>query len=551
MLPFAVSGGASMTDKIFYNARVYVEKGVYEEAVAIAGGRIQKVGKNDDILSLQSDGTELVDCGGKTLVPGFNDSHMHMFYMAEALTLVPLSGSKSVDELIDRCISFVQQNPRIRETGLFAAGWGIDELGVVPTRKDLDRISTDFPVLLGSNCGHYMSVNSKALEVAGINKDTPQLDGGEFEYDENGEPNGVFKALAQKLVECLQPRFGKEDYKVYLPEVQKTFLAQGITSVQSNDIGYSMENHEEAFNMLKEMEAEGTFKLRYRSQTSFKSVAQAEEFVSRSSHVTNDYEEDPNITFGGLKLLHDGSITGRSAMFSEGYVYDRENKGVVWHTLDYMKGILEIGKKYSVPVIAHAMGEQAIDETIALFEELDQTGSNPNRNALVHCEFTTGEAVKRIIGSNIPILAQPVNFDVYFPFIDEICDKDLQKTSFPFGTIARAGGHVAYGSDAPMIDTNPFHNIYAAVTRKGLTNPQFGEYYPDERIDRETAIDAYTIESAYVEFLEDRKGRIREGYYADMVLLSNDVFTCPEEEIPDIVSDMTVIKGEVVYTRQV
>ena len=150
---------------------------------------------------------------------------------------------------------------------------------------------------------------------------------------------------------------------------------------------------------------------------------------------------------------------------------------------------------------------------------------------------------------DILVYAQPIFIDYDMTIVEPLCGAALAETSYAFGTLLKRGAHLSYGTDCPVESCNPFRNLYTAITRKGVNGEPEGGWYPQECVDRETAIDAYTYESVYAQFLEDRKGRIKEGYYADMVLMSNDIFTCPEKEILDITSELTIVRGEVVYEK--
>ncbi|MDO4395734.1 MAG: amidohydrolase family protein, partial [Clostridia bacterium] len=189
--------------KILYNAKVYVEQNVFEEAVLVDGGYIEAVGKNDEILALKDDDTELIDCEGKTLIPGLNDSHLHFMQFGETLNQVNIEGVTSIDEMVERCQDFLAKYPEKCKNGMHAIGWNQDYFvdgDRLPNRHDLDRISTDFPIVLERVCGHIVSSNTKAIEILGIDGDSPQFPDGEFLIGEDGYPNGIYTANACNVV---------------------------------------------------------------------------------------------------------------------------------------------------------------------------------------------------------------------------------------------------------------------------------------------------------------------------------------------------------------
>ena len=166
---------------------------------------------------------------------------------------------------------------------------------------------------------------------------------------------------------------------------------------------------------------------------------------------------------------------------------------------------------------------------------------------MIHCQITNREILERIKEEKILVFAQPVFLDADMKIVEELCGKELASTSYAFGTLLRNGVHLSYGTDCPVEDCNPFVNLYMAVTRKDKEGRPEGGFYPSECVDVETAVDAYTLESAYAEFMEDRKGRIREGYYADMVVLDADIFTVDVMKMKDILPVLTMTGGKTVY----
>ena len=176
-------------------------------------------------------------------------------------------------------------------------------------------------------------------------------------------------------------------------------------------------------------------------------------------------------------------------------------------------------------------------------------GDNTLRHALVHCQSTDREILDRIVEKDIYVMAQPIFIDYDMTILEKLCGKELASTSYNFGTLLREGAHLSYGTDCPVEDCNPFDNLYMAVTRKDRNGNPEGGFFPAECVDVETAVDAYTLESARNEFQEDRKGRLKPGYYADLVVLDRDIFTVDPIEIREILPVMTMVGGKIVYTR--
>ena len=538
---------------LFHNAKVYVARGVYAQAVLTEGSRIVKVGTNEDVLAERRDGDDVRDCGGRTMIPGLNDSHMHLFMFSETLNQAKLDGVSSISEMIQICRDFAEQHPELVKHGMRAVGWNQDlftDEKRIPTKEDLDKISTEYPIVLDRVCTHICVCNTKALEATGITEATPQPVGGEFELGADGKPNGVLKESATSFANLAVPPYTLEDYREMLGAAQAYAFEHGLTSVQSNDIGTSAcQDQNAGFELLKDMVAKGELKIRYRSQTSFANAEQLQSFLTDGEFAHANYGEDPLLSVGAVKMFRDGSLGGRTALLREGYMPDQKNHGLEWHSMEEIRSYLALAKQYGIPVVIHVIGDGAVESVLEAFEEVQENGKNENRNAMIHCQITDKALLNRIQKDDILVYAQPIFIDYDRTIVEPLCGKELASTSYAFGTLLKNGVHLSYGTDCPVESCNPFPNLYTAITRKGLDGQPEGGFHAEECVDRETAIDAYTYESAYAEFLEDRKGRIQEGYYADLVLLDTDIFTCEEEKIPGILSDLTMVRGEIVYER--
>ncbi len=538
--------------KILHHAKVYVEKGVFAEAVLVEDGLIGAVGANSEILEMADDETELTDCGGKTLSPGLNDSHLHFMQLGETRNQAVIDDVTSIDEMIQRCRDFARSHPKQVEKGLHAIGWNQDLFTGeqrMPDRHDLDKISTEVPVVLERVCGHIVSSNTKAIEMLGIDGSSPQFPDGEFLIGEDGYPNGIYTANACNYVKDLIPDFTMEERRKILLETMEYAVSCGLTSVQSNDVGTTFMDDPAAFKMFHDVYDSGEALLRYRHQVCFNDLKQFEEYLTEGEFAKGKYGEDSWLTLGPLKLFKDGSLGARTALMRNGYVGAPDNHGLEWIKPDDMDAYCQLAKKYGLQVVTHCIGDLAVEKTIDCYERAFVDGENKLRHGLVHCQITDEGLLRRIREKGILVLAQPIFLDYDMKIVEKLCGRELASSSYAFGSLQRMGAHISYGTDCPVEDCNPFPNIYMAVTRKDKAGQPEGGFYPAERVDVADAIDAYTIESAYAEFMEDRKGRIKAGFYADMVLLDRDIFTVDPMEIKDIKPEMTMVGGKVVYSK--
>lgn len=542
--------------KVFFNAKVYVEKGVYAQAVLAEDGIIRAVGRDAEVLAAaDADGLpyEKVDCGGRTMLPGLNDSHMHLLMFGRSLYKVKTDDVKSIDELVQRCRTFIKEHPDRVKHGMHSVGWNQDNFTEgekrMPTRHDLDRISTEIPVVMERICGHMVSANTKAIEMLGFDREIPEIPGGEVRLEEDGFPSGIFTENACHVVNALIPNPTIGERQEAILAGMEYAVAHGLTSVQCNDVGYPECKGEGAFETYSQLYERGEALLRFRHQTLFDSPEEFEEYLTHGEGSRGGYGKGSWLTLGPLKLYMDGSLGARTAMMKNGYVGDPDNHGVSCITPEEMDRYCAIAKKYGVQVVTHAIGDLAIEETIDAYEKAFIDGENKLRHSVIHCQITDQKLIDRIVEKGILVQAQPIFMGSDMGVMQEIMEEPLISTSLNFGTMLRRGVHLSYGTDCPVEDCNPFLNLHQAINRRHQNGQPEGGFYPKECVDVETAIDAYTLESAYCEFQENVKGRIKPGYYADLIVLDKDIFTCDPLEIKDILPVLTVVGGKTVYQR--
>lgn len=536
--------------KVFYNGKVYVEKGVYAQAVCIEDDIIKAVGTDEEILAEVSEDDEKTDLKGKTMIPGFNDSHMHLLSFGRNLQKAKIDDVKSIEHMIERCRTFIAEHPDRIVNGMHALGWNQDTFTEgekrMPDRHDLDRISTDIPVIMERVCGHMLSANTKAIEMLGYDKEIPDIPGGEIRLEEDGFPSGIFTENACFIVNALIPVPTKEERQEAIIEGMKYAVAHGLTSIQANDVGYPECKGEGAFETYSEIYEKGRALLRFRHQNLFDTPEEFEAFLKSGER---EKEVHPWLTQGPLKLYKDGSLGARTAMMKDGYLDGPDNHGVSCITPEEMDRYCKIAVEHGVQVVTHTIGDLAMNETLDSYEKAFVDGENKLRHSLIHCQVTDQALIDRIAENDILIQAQPIFMGSDMDVMKEIFEEELVSTCLAFGTMLRRGVHLSYGTDCPVEDCNPFWNLHQAVNRVDINNKPEGGFYPEQKVDVETAIDAYTYESAYCEFMEDVKGRIKPGYYADLTVLDTDIFTCDPLIIKDILPVMTMVGGRVVYEK--
>lgn len=549
-----------MAKTVLYNAKVYVERDVFAEAVYQEDGIIKMVGTNEEVLAACGD-AERIDCQGKTILPGLNDSHMHLMFLGKLKMVPAIGNSKNIDEMIDMCKKYFEENPDCG--GLYAMGWNQDKWenwdGHLPDRHDLDKISTEVPIVLARACGHSSAANTKALELAGITAENNKVQGGDVILEDDGvTPNGYLCEKAGFIARNTVPEFTREQYKTAFKKAMEYAVSVGLTSVQSNDAGQIFE-YQICYDIMKEVYEEGDGLLRYCGQLSFPNPEALKAHCESEDFKASLYGD--MLTYGPLKILKDGSLGARTAMMRNGYADDPDNYGVETDTDEYIQGLMEIAQKAGMQTVIHCIGDDAIERMVKLYEKMNGGEENPLRHSIIHCQITDMPLMEEIKRTNTLIAYQPAFLPVDMYAVVPRCGEELAVQTYAFGTAAKMDIRASYGTDCPVEDCNPFESMYAAITRKDLkgsymgvqgldpeTNPD-GCFVPSECVDVFTAVDAYTIESAYHEFREDVKGRIKAGYYADMIVLDKDIFTCDPMDIKDIKPEITMVGGKIVYHK--
>lgn len=540
--------------KVLYNGKFYLERGSFAQAILIEADRIQAVGLNEEILS-HADVDERIDCRGRTVLPGMNDSHMHLLMMGVNLSQVRISQCTSIHEIVEICKEFIAENPETRQTGLLGMGWNQESFTSgeirLPNRHDLDRISTEIPILLYRICGHVAVANTAAIQKSGLTGDSPQYEGGYFGIGEDGYPDGIFSEFACDAVRGIFPKPSAEFCRKSLVKAMRHLVSLGVTSVQACDAGNFYVTTWEGLALFLALYANGDGLLRYHHQLVFDSPEEFAAFIESGDYRNGRYEMANWLTLGPLKLFKDGSLGGRTAMLRDGYKDAPGNCGIEAATQDAMLQYARLAAEAGIPLATHAIGDGAIEKTLDVYETVLKNGTNALRHSLIHCQITDRPLLERIARLGILVQYQPVFLESDIDIAESRVGKDLASTSYAFRTAVEYGVPVSFGTDSPIEDCNPFGCIFHAVTRQDRGGKHAEPFFLAECVDVETAVDAYTIGSAYCQRMEAFKGRIREGYLADLVVLDRDIFTVPAEAIKDILPVMTMIGGEVVFERTI
>lgn len=538
--------------KLFRNGKIYIEAGVFADALLVEDGFIQAVGREREVLAAAGkrhpgEGFDLVDLDGRTVIPGFNDCHLHLTLVGEALRTCDLSDVRSREELIARGRAFLRSHPEI--TMLIGRGWNQDRFPEgqqhLPTRWDLDEISREIPVILDRVCLHVAAANSKAVELAGVNHQGSVL-GGEIHRDASGQATGVFTENAVGLLHGLIPDKTADDLKADFLRAVDYAVRVGITSVQSCDVLMSPD-FAMVFSAIGDLAAAGRLKLRYSHQFNLLTPDDLQAYLKTER--TNPRYDERWYSRGALKLFKDGSLGGRTALLRQDYQDEPGMRGVEALSDEQLLAFCRLAEKQGIQVLTHAIGDEAIRRVIGVYEEVMAPG-NPLRHGIVHNQITTPELLAQIVRLEIPVLAQPIFLQTDRTIIEDRVGPELAETSYAFNTLLEMGGRVGLSTDAPVEDCAPLQNLHWAVNRCDGDGIPAGGYQPHEKMTLERALDAYTLGSAWIEGKDSWKGRLQPGYAADLIILDRDPFTADPLSIGEIQVLETFVGGNSVYRRQ-
>lgn len=531
---------------LIYNAHIYLERGRFAEAILIADGLVKAVGTLEEVSAAAPADAERWDARGRTVVPGFNDSHQHLFNTGIALADVRLHTARSIADVKRITLEYIEKNRPTPGTVLHGMGWNHDyftDEHRMLTRHDLDDITTDYPLVFERACGHVLTANTPALRLAGVTRDTVAPEGGAIDRDPDGEPNGIIRENARPQVRAILGKHDVDDTEKLLRIAMAHAAETGVTSVQTNDLrGGSWETVLEAYNRTQLNPT-----VRVYHQVNFPNPEDYRAFLERG-YTTN--RGTPFHRFGPLKLFVDGSLGARTALLRRPYADDPTTKGIATLTPEQIEAFVSTAVEYGCSVAIHAIGDGAVENVLNCYENYCPDGTNPLRLGIVHCQITNAEQIERFRRSDILALVQPIFLHYDMQICEDRVGPELTATSYAFGTMVKKGIHTSFGTDSPIEDMAPLDNLYCAVTRKNLRGEPEGGWLPGEKIDIYDAVDCYTLESAYASFEENVKGRLFPGYYADLVVLSEDIFTNPEVTLRTAKVDATMVGGRFVYERE-
>ncbi len=530
--------------KAFINGKIYTvnEKQPYAEAVVIEKNKIKYVGSNSAANRLIDASTEVIDLDGKLMLPGFNDSHLHFTSGGSYLLGINLRPALSKEEFVKIIRDYIADRNLPESTWITGGRWD-HELWPdksLPTRELIDSVSENTPIFVSRIDGHEGLANSKALEQAGITKNTPNPDGGLIEKDENGELTGILKDNAMDLVfKVIPPPSLEENIDATLRALEEA-RKFGITSVQD----MTQPGELQAYNQVKE---NGQLTCRIYS---IWPIDKYEDIVRAGVTVGT---EEIYIKRGGLKGYADGSLGASTAWFFEPYVQDQSNYGLPMDVVT--NGKLEKwavdADRNRLQICIHAIGDKANATVLDMYAKIKSINSPWDRRFRIeHAQHLRKEDINRFAEIGVIASVQPYHCIDDGVWAEKRIGPERIKTTHVYKSLLQSGAVVAFGTDWPVAPLNPLLGIFAAVTRRTVDGKNHDGWNPEEKISVENAIKCYTLNAAYASFEEKIKGSIEVGKLADFVVLSDDILTMDPVKIKDVKVDMTVFDGEIIYKRE-
>ena len=529
---------------IVINAAVYTvdKQHPKAEAVAVIGDRIVAVGSRAEIVLWRGPQTKVIDAGGKLLLPGFNDAHVHFIQGGAQLEQVQLTDAASPEEFAKRIAVQVRKTPK----GEWILGGRWDETKwpkpELPTKDLIDTVTGDTPMFVERYDGHEALANSVAMKLAGVDAKTPDVPGGVIVRDASGNPTGVFKDAAMPLIYKAIPPMTHEQRLRAARAAMKHAASVGVTSVQHMNPEFS-------------------------DVAAYSELAEKDELTTRIYAVPmeTDWRDQSKIglrrawgssflRLGAVKGYADGSLGSRTAYMFNPFTDDPGNRGLLsdeMHPPSAMRDRLMQADAAGLQLRVHAIGDRAISMMLDVFADIEKEhGYHDQRFAIEHAQHMGQKDFERFATLHVIASMQPYHAIDDGRWAEGRLGHERARYSYAWRSFLDHGVTLVFGTDWPVAPLDPIVGLYAAITRATLDGKNPGGWIPEERISLPEAIQAYTIGAAFAEFQEREKGSITPGKLADMVILSDNIFDLKSEAIRNVKVKTTIVGGKAVYGGQ-
>jgi predicted amidohydrolase YtcJ len=542
-----------IADTVLVHARIYTvnAKQPWAEALAIKDGHIIAVGSDKEIQALRGSSTKMLDAQGHLVFPGFTDSHIHFLDGSLSLLRVNLEGMATIPEMQKAVKTYAAAHPDA--AWILGRGWAYPVFAPsgLPDKKYLDAVVPDRPVYLESYDGHTYWANSKALQLAGITRDTPNPPNGTIVRDARGEATGAIQEdAADALIRRAIPMPTREEklqaFRSGLREANRAGLVR-VHSAGGVNIGSS--DLQDA-DLLQELRSKGELTVRmylaYRVDPPEISAQQLAEIEQAQRRYRDEW-----ISAGAVKFFLDGVVESHTAAMLEPYSDDPRQMGkLFWDPETYKKEIAELDRR-GLQVFTHAIGTKAVRLALDAYQEAAETNhTRDGRHRIEHIETITAQDIPRfgklgVIASMQPLHAYPD--DDTLKIWAKNAGPDRSSRAWPWQSIEKGGGILAFGSDWPVVTLNPWPGVQNAVTRQTTDGKPPGGWIPEQRISLADSIKAYTLNAAFAGHREKTEGSLEPGKLADLIVLGQDLFKIPASDLSKTEVMLTMVDGKIVY----
>jgi hypothetical protein len=546
LVGFFIGGMAAAQDAdvLLTHGNVYTvaEKQPKAEAIAVKSGRIVFVGSNDDAKKFHT--AKIIDLHGRTVLPGFTDSHCHIFGIGEREMRLNLEGTNSLKDFL------ASVNERVDKTapGKWIAGRGWIETfwkpPQFPTRQDVDKIAPNNPVFLTRADGHASVANSTALKIAGIDKNTPNPFGGQI-LKTNGEPNGMLLDNAQDLVarNIQKPTEGERE-QALLRGIDRE-IKLGWCEIQNAG------SHEQDIDLIRKAFGAGKIKIRFVNAV-YGPGQDSQNFLRQGPTID---AFDHHFTQRTIKVIFDGALGSRGAALLKPYSDAPETSGFLTEKPEDLQLMFEKALRRGIQVETHAIGDRANRVILDLYQHAfqavppDKRQVRDSRWRVEHAQIVDSADIPRFAKLGVIPSMQPSHAISDLFFATARLGVNRLVGAYAWQSFINTGCIIAGGSDAPVERGEPMIEFYAAVARKSAKGESGENWHPEQAVSREDALKMFTLWPAYAAFEEKDKGSIEVGKLADFTVLSRDIMKVPEKELLETRNEMTVIGGEIIYSR--
>ena len=525
------------------NARVWTgdRAGPWAEALAVSGERLVAVGTNADVRGLAT-GLTPIDAGGRLVLPGFIDTHVHFLEGGLRLASVQLRDARTREEFVSRIKAFAATVP----AGTWITGgdwdhslWG----GELPARDWIDAVTPGHPVWINRLDGHMNLANSAALKAAGVTRDTPGVVGGEIVRRANGEPTGLLKDNAMALVNKVAPPPSPEMRRRAVTAAMRYVAERGVTTIHDMSTSAAWDD----MALYAELRKANALNTRLYSVVPLAQWERLRDVVARREHGGADGLGDGWLRIGGLKGFVDGSLGSHTAAFNEPFTDAPNDRGLLVNTPDDLYRWISGADNAGLHVMVHAIGDRANALLLDTFARVAaENGARDRRFRIEHAQHLAPRDIPRFAALNVIASMQPYHAIDDGRWAEKYIG-DRINTTYAFRSLIDARATLAFGSDWFVAPPAPLEGIYAAVTRRTIDGNNPSGWVPQQKITVEEAVRAYTANAAYASFDESRKGILSTGRLADFVILERNIFEIPPEEIGAVRVRTTVVGGRQVF----